>query len=227
LVMQGIGDLAAQVGAADAATREDAVERCVRRVDPHAVSGDGRHPLPAGGRRAVLAAARYRGRKRSNAAASDECASIAASSRIRMCGSARLCIFVYVGAEVMAGDAIGTYGNGFGLPLDDTKFFTSFTLAAMLVGYIVGLIVIPRFVSQQRLPEFSAVLGRAAGDRRVFTDRLCVGRFRRRAGLRQRDDVAGDLPARDPGLGAHTERRLGAADHGHRGGAIVPQLFAG
>ena len=50
-----------------------------------------------------------------------------------------LCLFVYVGVEVMAGDAIGTYGRGFDLPLDQTKFFTSFTLAAMLVGYVVGL----------------------------------------------------------------------------------------
>jgi hypothetical protein len=39
-----------------------------------------------------------------------------------------------MGAEVMAGDAIGTYGRGFGLPLDETKFFTSFTLGAMLLG---------------------------------------------------------------------------------------------
>ena len=29
-----------------------------------------------------------------------------------------LCLFLYVGAEVMAGDAIGAYGNGFSLPLD-------------------------------------------------------------------------------------------------------------
>ena len=36
-----------------------------------------------------------------------------------------LCIFVYVGVEVMAGDAIGTYGQAFGLPLDETKFFTA------------------------------------------------------------------------------------------------------
>ena len=47
-----------------------------------------------------------------------------------------LCLFVYVGVEVLAGDAIGTYGNGFGLPLDQTKFFTSFTLGAMLLGYV-------------------------------------------------------------------------------------------
>lgn len=34
----------------------------------------------------------------------------------------------------MAGDAIGTYGASFHLPLDQTKFFTAFTLAAMLLA---------------------------------------------------------------------------------------------
>src|SRR5690606_11145286 len=46
------------------------------------------------------------------------------------------CIFVYVGVEVMAGDAIGTYGKGFNISSDQTKYFTSFTLIAMLAGYV-------------------------------------------------------------------------------------------
>ena len=37
-----------------------------------------------------------------------------------------LCIFLYVGVEVMAGDAIGTYGKSLGMPLDETKYFTTF-----------------------------------------------------------------------------------------------------
>jgi len=70
-----------------------------------------------------------------------------------------LCLFTYVGVEVLAGDAIGTYGNGFGLPLDETKFFTSFTLGAMLLGYLAGLVAIPRLLSQQAYLAMSAVLG--------------------------------------------------------------------
>lgn len=70
-----------------------------------------------------------------------------------------LAIFFYVGAEVMAGDAITTYGNSFGLPLDVTKYFTSATLVAMIVGYIVGLITIPRFISQEKYLTWSAILG--------------------------------------------------------------------
>jgi hypothetical protein len=70
-----------------------------------------------------------------------------------------LCLFVYVGVEVLAGDAIGTYGRGFGLPLDQTKLFTTYTLFAMLAGYLVGLAAIPSFVSQERYLAIPATLG--------------------------------------------------------------------
>jgi len=70
-----------------------------------------------------------------------------------------LCIFVYVGAEVMAGDAIGIYGSAMGMPLEETKNFTSYTLAAMLVGYVVGIFTIPKIISQQTALRVSAILG--------------------------------------------------------------------
>ncbi|MFM9911895.1 MAG: glucose/galactose MFS transporter, partial [Chitinophagaceae bacterium] len=70
-----------------------------------------------------------------------------------------ICIFAYVGAEVMAGDAIGTYGKGFSIPTDETKYYTSFTLGAMLVGYIIGLFTIPKYISQQGALKISAILG--------------------------------------------------------------------
>src|SRR6478735_5527372 len=70
-----------------------------------------------------------------------------------------LCIFVYIGAEVLAGDAIGIYGRAEGLPLDITRYFTTFTLLAMLIGYVAGVIAIPKFISQQQGLKISAILG--------------------------------------------------------------------
>ncbi|MFC0087390.1 glucose/galactose MFS transporter, partial [Dyella flava] len=70
-----------------------------------------------------------------------------------------LCLFLYVGVEVMAGDAINTYGQGFGLPLRLTSHFTTYTMAAMLAGYLFGSVLIPRFISQQSYLALSAVLG--------------------------------------------------------------------
>jgi glucose/galactose transporter len=70
-----------------------------------------------------------------------------------------LCLFLYVGVEVMAGDAIGTYGRELGMPLDETKYFTSFTLFAMLIGYVIGIFTIPKYITQQRALTISAILG--------------------------------------------------------------------
>jgi FHS family L-fucose permease-like MFS transporter len=140
-----------------------------------------------------------------------------------------ICLFLYVGVEVMAGDAIGTYGRGFGLPLDQTKYFTSGTLVAMLLGYVVGLVVIPRFVSQARYLAFSAVLGVLLAIAAYLT-RGCQRRLRRRPGLRQRHDVAGHLPARHQGAGPSHRNRLGYPRHGdsrRRGGAAIVRLAEG
>lgn len=70
-----------------------------------------------------------------------------------------LALFLYVGVEVIAGDSIGPYGRQLGIPLDDAKLFTSYTLAAMIIGYIVGIICIPRFITQSKALLYSAVIG--------------------------------------------------------------------
>ena len=67
-------------------------------------------------------------------------------------------LFVYVWAEVLAGDSIPIYAERLGTPLDTAKVLTSLTLFAMLVGYIAGVIAIPRYLSQAKaLAASSAV----------------------------------------------------------------------
>lgn len=70
-----------------------------------------------------------------------------------------IALFLYVGVEVIAGDTIGIYGQSQGISLSETKHFTSYTLAAMVVGYIIGIICIPKFVSQSKALTVSAVTG--------------------------------------------------------------------
>jgi len=68
-------------------------------------------------------------------------------------------LFLYVGVEVIAGDTIVSYGASLGMPLWQAKFFASSTQACMLVGYFVGIIVIPKYASQVKMLEISPVLG--------------------------------------------------------------------
>lgn len=70
-----------------------------------------------------------------------------------------IAMFLYVGVEVLAGDAIGTYASGFHIPLNISSLFTSATLVCMLCGYLAGLICVPRFLSQERALLLSCFAG--------------------------------------------------------------------
>jgi len=61
-----------------------------------------------------------------------------------------IALFFYVGAEVIAGDTIIRYGITLGIPINTAKVFTSLTLASMIGGYIIGIILIPKYLSQQK-----------------------------------------------------------------------------
>src|ERR1035437_5810852 len=66
-------------------------------------------------------------------------------------------LFLYVGVEVMPGDTIGIYGKSLGIPLSETKNFTAFTLISMIVGYVIGIATMPRYISQAKALAVSAI----------------------------------------------------------------------
>jgi len=70
-----------------------------------------------------------------------------------------LALFLYVGAEVIAADTIGTYGQAQGIALSESRYFASYTLTAMVVGYILGIISIPKYISQSKALAISAITG--------------------------------------------------------------------
>jgi glucose/galactose transporter len=136
------------------------------------------------------------------------------------------CLFLYVGVEVMAGDAIGVYGQGFKLPLDKTRLFTSYTLFAMLVGYIAGLLLIPRVVSQQRYLAISALLGVAFSIAAYLTrDQVSVA-FIAALGFANAMMWPAIIPLAIRGLGRHTETGAALLMMAIAGGAILPYVFA-
>ena len=137
-----------------------------------------------------------------------------------------LCLFLYVGVEVMAGDAIGIYGQGLGLPLDATKHFTAYTMFGMLLGYIVGLVLIPRFVSQQRYLAVSAVLGVLFAVGAYATTGYASVTFVAALGFANAMMWPAIFPLGIRGLGRHTETGSAIMVMGIAGGAVVPQLYA-
>jgi glucose/galactose transporter len=79
-----------------------------------------------------------------------------------------LTIFFYVAVEVIAGDTIGTFALSLGV--ENYSVMTSYTMICMVVGYILGIFLIPRFVSQQKALTVSAVLGLLLSVGVVFGD---------------------------------------------------------
>jgi glucose/galactose transporter len=82
-----------------------------------------------------------------------------------------LAMFLYVGVEVMAGDTVISYAhNAHGISLDTAKFFTTCTLVAMIVGYIIGVYTIPKYIKQEKALQLSAILGIIFSIAAIFTD---------------------------------------------------------
>jgi glucose/galactose transporter len=89
-----------------------------------------------------------------------------------------LALFCYVGAEVIAGDTIINYGKALGFNNDEAKYFTTYTLYGLLAGYVLGIVLIPRYISQQTSLRFGAIYGLVLTIATLvtsgFTSVLCV-----------------------------------------------------
>ncbi|MEJ2501691.1 MAG: glucose/galactose MFS transporter, partial [Campylobacterales bacterium] len=66
-------------------------------------------------------------------------------------------LFFYVGIEVIAGDTIGLYGQSLGL--GNATALTAYTMLFMVVGYLIGVTMIPRIISQEKALLFTAIAG--------------------------------------------------------------------
>ncbi len=68
-------------------------------------------------------------------------------------------IFLHVGTQVIAIDTVIGYAGSMNIQLMEAKIFPSFTLAATIFGYIIGIICIPKYVSQVNALRTCTILG--------------------------------------------------------------------
>ncbi len=136
-----------------------------------------------------------------------------------------LALFFYVGAEVMAGDVIGIYGKSLGFSLDLTKYFTTFTLAAMLLGYVLSIVAIPKYISQQNFLKYSAILGVVLTILVYFTTGSTAVTFIALLGLANAVMWPAIFPLAINGLGKFTQIGSAILIMGIAGGAVLPQAY--
>jgi len=136
-----------------------------------------------------------------------------------------LALFLYVGVEVMAGDTIISYGKSLGIELSTARFFTQGTLACMLLGYIVGISTIPKYISQANALKYCSILGVAFTILAVLTDGYVSVAFIALLGLANSLMWPAIFPLAIEGLGKFTKTGSALMIMAIAGGAIMPLVY--
>jgi FHS family L-fucose permease-like MFS transporter len=68
-------------------------------------------------------------------------------------------IFLHLGTQVISIDTIISYAGSMNIGLLEAKVFPSYTLFTMIVGYVLGIVLIPKYISQVKVLQICALLG--------------------------------------------------------------------
>ena len=136
-----------------------------------------------------------------------------------------IAIFLYVGVEVMAGDTIISYGKSLGIEMSEARYFTQWTLASMLVGYIIGIVTIPKYISQAYALRICAIIGVAFTILAVLTSGKTSVLFIALLGLANSLMWPAIFPLGIDGLGKFTKIGSALLVTAIVGGAILPLLY--
>lgn len=145
-----------------------------------------------------------------------------------------LAIFFHVGTQVIAIDTIINYANSMGIDLLEAKVFPSYTLACTMIGYVLGILIIPKYVSQTKALIICTILGLLLSFGVVFAD-FNVTLFGHQAnisifllcalGFPNALIYAGIWPLSIHGLGKFTRTGSSLLIMGLCGNAILPLIY--
>lgn len=137
-----------------------------------------------------------------------------------------LAMFLYVGVEVIAGDTVISYArDGQGIATSVAKYFTTYTLVAMIVGYLIGTVTIPKYITQQKALQISGVLGIILGLVAIFTEGYISVLSVSLLGLANALVFPAIWPLALHGLGRFTKIGSSFLIMALAGGAILPLIY--
>ena len=143
-------------------------------------------------------------------------------------------IFLHVGTQVIAIDTIIGYAESMGIGLVEAKVFPSYTLTCTLIGYFLGVLFIPKVISQTRALILCTTLGLifsfgvifASGDITLFGHRTDLSIwFLVLMGLPNALIYAGIWPLAINGLGRFTNLGSSLLVMGLCGNAFLPMIY--
>lgn len=136
-----------------------------------------------------------------------------------------LAIFLYVGAEVIAGDTIISYGKSLKIDMSYARYFTIGTLACMLIGYVIGIFAIPKYFSQEFALKACAILGIIFASLAIVTPGITSVVFIALLGLANSLMWPAIWPLAIGGLGKFTKTGSALLVMAIAGGAILPLVY--
>lgn len=134
-------------------------------------------------------------------------------------------LFLYVGVEVIAGDSIISYGVSHGIPLTTARYFATGTMVAMVIGYITGIIFIPRYIKQDNALRLCALLGVLFALGAIFTPGYISVTCIALLGLANSLIWPAIWPLALSGVGRFTKAASSLLVMGIAGGAVIPLLY--
>lgn len=134
-------------------------------------------------------------------------------------------LFFEMAVEVIAGDTIVLYGQALHFPIETARFFASLTLGAMVLGYLLGIVLIPRRLTQERALALSAATGVVLTLAIAVTHGMASVLFVASLGFANAVLWPAIFPIALTGLGEHTKTGAAIMIMAIAGGAVVPPCY--
>lgn len=134
-------------------------------------------------------------------------------------------IFFYVGVEVMSYDTFAGFGESLGYSTEKAAGFAKFTGYGLLLGYILGILCIPKFISQRKALIASCILSMIFVLLALFTKGMVAVACFAGLGLSNALMWPAIWPLAIDGLGRFTKTGAALLIMGIVGGALLPPLY--
>ncbi|HEV7135783.1 MAG TPA: sugar MFS transporter [Steroidobacteraceae bacterium] len=134
-------------------------------------------------------------------------------------------LFFEMALEVIAGDTIVLYGQALHFPIQTARFFASLTLTAMVAGYLLGIVLIPKRMSQELALGLSAGIGIALTVAVAVTHGIVSILMVASLGFANAVLWPAIFPIALTGLGEHTKTGAAIMIMAIVGGAVVPPCY--
>jgi glucose/galactose transporter len=136
-------------------------------------------------------------------------------------------LFIYVGVEVIAVDTIIDYGIFQGFDFETAKGFTTGTMAAMIIGYLIGIVAIPKYIKQENALKVCAILGIVFTVGAISTSGFMSVAFIALLGLANSLMWPAIWPLALADVGKLTKAVSSLLVMGIAGGAVIPLAYGG